>query len=78
MYRFWTNPSENCPETRDDIANKQQKAKQMSEIPLVKKIKPKLKLFSDSGRPFCINQLKLKFTILDKDNLYEITLFVYK
>uniref|UniRef100_A0A8D8FAL9 Protein tilB n=2 Tax=Culex pipiens TaxID=7175 RepID=A0A8D8FAL9_CULPI len=37
-----------------------------------------LKLFADCGRPYSLNEAKIKFEFLDEDDRYELNLHIYK
>lgn len=72
--------SENCPEIRREIAEKSRLANRSNEVDPVeqKAQKSKPKLFSASGRPYCLNLPKLEFTFHDEADRYELDLHVYK
>ncbi|KAJ8957899.1 hypothetical protein NQ318_001895 [Aromia moschata] len=74
---FWKSTSENCPETRVEMAERQQKAKRQES----KEDKPKreVQLFKKDGRPLNINQAKLDFTLSDDDpKQFVLDVAVYK
>lgn len=41
-------------------------------------VKPKLNLFSKDGRPYCLNQPKIPFKLLDKGDRLILDLAVYR
>ena len=68
---------ENCPEVRCEIAEKSRRGKTATVEPKkVEKSTPKL--FSDNGRPYCLNLARLDFTFHDEADHYELNLHVYK
>lgn len=76
--RFWNMKSENCPEIRCQIAQKSRRNEE-KQIEVEKKSSQKPpKLFSDSGRPYCLNFARLNFQLLDESDRYELNLHVYK
>lgn len=72
--------SENCPEIRCEIAEKSRLANRNNEVDPVEQKTEKLqpKLFTVSGRPYCLNMPKLDFTFHDEADRYELDLHVYK
>lgn len=72
--------SENCPEVRCEIAEKTRRAKGDNEVDPVERREKKSspKLFSDSGRPFCLNMPKMDFRFHDEGDRYELDLKVHK
>lgn len=79
IYSFWNRKSENCPETRIQIAKysqhkKDHKTQEMSP----KKSKQELKLFAPDGHPYNINRAKLDFNFFDEQDRYELNLSIYK
>lgn len=74
--RFWEKKSENCPEARVAIAN--QHAKDHAKEVVVKKEKPERQLFAPCGRPYNMNEPKLKFHFEDLRHEYRLDLHVYK
>lgn len=75
---FWKSTSENCPETRVEIARRSSKSKGNAEV---KEDKPKrrLLLFNKDGRPLNVNQAKLSFTFNDEDpQQFVLDIAVYK
>lgn len=69
--------SENCPEIRCEIAEKSRRANKKDEV--VERKAPSMpKLFTDSGRPYCLNKPKLDFTFNDEPDRYELDLHVNK
>ncbi|KAJ8909963.1 hypothetical protein NQ315_014914 [Exocentrus adspersus] len=74
---FWKSTSENCPETRIEIARRSTKSKNVD----AKEEKPKrsVSLFNKDGRPLNVNQAKLRFTFNDEDpKQYVLDVAVYK
>lgn len=76
--RFWNRKSENCPETRCQIAKYSQSKKDNKITPETDAPTPELKLFASDGRPYSINRAKLDFNFIDEQDRYELTLFIYK
>lgn len=78
---FWNCKSENCPETRIQIAGFRKK-KGGSEKGVSSEVDPnresRLTLFAPDGRPFNINRAKLKFNLIDEPSHYELILEVPK
>nr|XP_023014624.1 protein tilB homolog [Leptinotarsa decemlineata] len=75
---FWKMQSENCPETRVEIANRQQKNKKTVDKKDTS-VKKSVRLFSKDGRPLNINQAKLDFTFSDDDpKQFVLDIAVYK
>ncbi|XP_018562369.1 protein tilB homolog [Anoplophora glabripennis] len=75
---FWKSTSENCPETRVEIARRSSKAKGGTDN---KEEKPKkrLSLFNKDGRPLNVNQAKLNFTFSDDDpEQFVLDVVIYK
>lgn len=74
--------SENCPEIRCQIAAKSRRSDKSNDVNLSEEggapPKRQVKLFSDSGRPYCLNLAKLDFKILDESDRYELDLRVYR
>lgn len=79
-FRFWSSPSENCPETRIEIAEKSRRANRDDKVDGVESKKDKFipKLFNDNGHPYCLNHAKLEFIFSDEEDRYELDLHVYK
>lgn len=74
---FWDSKTENCPESRIDIAMHHRKSKRLDEEkPKKETYKPKL--FASCGRPYNVNQGKLDFEFRDEIDRYELNLHVYK
>ncbi|KAJ8981954.1 hypothetical protein NQ317_002127 [Molorchus minor] len=75
---FWKTTSENCPESRIEMAERQRKAKETEKDD----DKPKKKLvqfYNKEGRPLNINHAKLEFTLSDEDpKQFVLDVFVYK
>uniref|UniRef100_A0A336MWB3 CSON005079 protein n=1 Tax=Culicoides sonorensis TaxID=179676 RepID=A0A336MWB3_CULSO len=77
--RFWNRKSENCPETRCQIAKySQSKKDQKSTENETFKEKREVKLFDQNGRPYSVNRAKLEFNFLDEQDRYELNLCIYK
>lgn len=75
--RFWNTKSENCPEIRREIAEKSRRGNKLDTAePKVARRSPKL--FTDSGRPYNLNSMKLDFAFRDEADRYELDLHVYK
>lgn len=72
--------SENCPEIRCQIAQKSRRneGNRVDNVGDESNLKRKPKLFSDSGRPYCLNFPKLDFNLLDEPDRYELNLHVYR
>jgi len=79
-YRFWNGKSENCPETRRHIAEQSRRGNRDNTVDLVerKTTKSQPKLFTDDGRPYCLNMAKFEFSFRDEVDRYELNLHVYK
>ncbi|XP_055711540.1 protein tilB [Phlebotomus papatasi] len=76
---FWDQKSEHSPEVRVEIAKKHSKSQQNP--PTTDPLAPPKrapKLFSASGRPFCINEPKIDFHFHDEPDRFELELLVYK
>ncbi|XP_063706094.1 protein tilB [Culicoides brevitarsis] len=76
--RFWNRKSENCPETRIQIAKYAKDKKGTKIEPETDKPKEELKLFASDGRPYSVNRAKLEFNFVDEPDRYELTLYIYK
>lgn len=74
--RFWKQTSEHCPETRIEMSNQHRKTEHKDVKP--EKHKPKRRLFADCGRPYNLNEAKLKFHFEDLRDHYSLELHVYK
>ncbi|XP_055682678.1 protein tilB isoform X2 [Lutzomyia longipalpis] len=76
---FWDSKSEHSPEMRVEIARQHSKAHEIPPTcdPLAPP-KRTLKLFSSSGRAFCINEPKIDFHFRDKPDSFELELLVYR
>lgn len=73
--------SENCPEIRKEIAEKSRRLKRNNnQIDPAERNKENFtpKLFSDAGRPYCLNMPKINFSFNDETDRYELDLHVYK
>lgn len=72
--------SENCPEIRCEIAEKSRRANRDNNVDLAESKKKKFtpKLFTECGRPYCLNLPKLDFKFHDEADHYELDLHVYK
>ncbi|GAB0095314.1 Protein tilB [Sergentomyia squamirostris] len=77
--QFWNSKSEHSPEIRMEIAKNHVKAQKSSPSsdPLAPP-KRTLKLFSTSGRPFCLNEPKIEFNFRDEPDKFELDLMVYR
>lgn len=75
---FWDSRTENCPESRIDIAKQHRKARGLNDDQKPKKETSKPRLFASSGRPYNINQGKFEFEFKDEIDRYELNLHVYK
>jgi hypothetical protein len=80
LFRFWNMKSENCPEIRCQIAQKSRRNEEtrVNNVDDETKLKRKPKMFSESGRPYCLNFAKLNFNLLDESDRYELNLHVYR
>lgn len=80
--QFWQQKSEHCPETRIQMAKYSAKAREkpptssLTDAEGAKKRKPIL--FAECGRPYSLNEPKIKFEFFDEDDRYELNLHVYK
>ncbi|XP_019549584.2 protein tilB [Aedes albopictus] len=78
--QFWQQKSEHCPETRIQMAKYSSKAREKqptsTDSETVKRRKPIL--FAECGRPYSLNEPKIKFDFVDEDDRYELNLHVYK
>lgn len=74
--RFWKASSENCPETRREIAQRHRKNKDTDSKPVEKK--RERRLFAECGRPYSLNEAKLGFKFKDEKTHYELDLEIYK
>lgn len=72
---FWKTQSENAPETRVELANRQSK-RNCADLP-VKEIKA-VRLFSKEGRPLNTNQAKLPFKFEDDPKEFKLDVAVYR
>lgn len=72
--------SENCPEVRCEIAEKSRRANRENAIDPTEQSSEKFspKLFTDCGRPYCLNHARLDFSFQDEPDRYELNLHVYK
>lgn len=75
---FWDSKTENCPESRVDIAMQHRKSKRLDDDQKPKKEARMPRLFASCGRPFNINQGKLDFELKDEIDRYELNLHIYK
>lgn len=75
---FWDSKTENCPESRIDIAMQHRKSKDLGDDQKPKKETFKPRLFASCGKPYNINQGKLEFDFKDELDRYELILHVYK
>lgn len=74
---FWKSKSENCPETRYDIAMENRRSKNLNKKPEIK-VEHIQKLFAPCGRPYNINKPKLGFRLSDELEYYDLELHIYK
>ncbi|XP_059616085.1 protein tilB [Phlebotomus argentipes] len=75
---FWNMKSEHSPEMRIEIAKKHHKSQQSITTDSSMPPKRTLKLFSSSGRPFCVNEPKIDFHFCDEADRYELEVKVFK
>lgn len=76
--KFWAEKCEHAPEVRYEIEHMRQ-LKLKSEEPEKKEEKKTIKLFAPDGRPFNINQAKIKFLFSDAEpDKFILDLAVYK
>ncbi|XP_013168177.1 PREDICTED: protein tilB homolog [Papilio xuthus] len=76
--KFWAEKCEHAPEVRYEIEHMRQ-LKLKSEEPEKKEEKRPIKLFAPDGRPFNINQAKIKFMFSDAEpDKFILDLAVYK
>uniref|UniRef100_A0A2S2R7M5 Protein TILB n=1 Tax=Sipha flava TaxID=143950 RepID=A0A2S2R7M5_9HEMI len=77
---FWNQPSENTPECRVEMAmhsrRAQRKQDEAKKTPKKETWTPKL--FTDTGRPYNLNQAKVPYKLDDEQNRYILTVEVYK
>ncbi|XP_065085701.1 protein tilB [Ochlerotatus camptorhynchus] len=79
--QFWQQKSEHCPETRIQMAKHSQKAKGKPSVTLGDLENGERKkpiLFAKCGRPYSLNEPKIRFDFRDEDDRYELNLHVYK
>jgi protein TilB len=80
MFSFWNQPSENTPECRVEMAmhsrRAQRKQDEAKKTPKKETWTPKL--FTDTGRPYNLNQAKVPYKLDDEQNRYILTVEVYK
>ncbi|XP_039443248.1 protein tilB [Culex pipiens pallens] len=79
--QFWQQKSEHCPETRNMMAKYAKKGRERPEVGVgngEKVPQRTLKLFAECGRPYSLNEAKIKFEFLDEDDRYELNLHIYK
>ncbi|KAL5281424.1 LRRC6 family protein [Megaselia abdita] len=75
---FWDSKTENCPESRIDIAMQHRKNRNLDEAEKTKKETYTPRFFASCGRPYNINQGKLDFDFKDEIDRYILNLHVYK
>lgn len=76
---FWKTSSENCPETRVEIANRQRKTKTKSNELKDNESIRSVRLFNKDGNPLNINQAKLDFKFSDDDpHQFVLDIAIYK
>lgn len=81
--KFWQQKSEHCPEIRNEIVRQHRKSKGLDDNGNGKDnnatvIKKEPQFFANCGRPYNLNQSKLKFTFIDEPDRYELTLNIYR
>ncbi|KAL9707156.1 hypothetical protein quinque_010674 [Culex quinquefasciatus] len=79
--QFWQQKSEHCPETRIMMAKYAKKGRERPEVGVgngEKVPQRTLKLFAECGRPYSLNEAKIKFEFLDENDRYELNLHIYK
>uniref|UniRef100_A0A182QFW7 Dynein axonemal assembly factor 11-like CS domain-containing protein n=1 Tax=Anopheles farauti TaxID=69004 RepID=A0A182QFW7_9DIPT len=78
---FWQQKSEHCPETRNQMAKFSRRGKDRAAANVAEKpneLKRNRKLFAECGRPYSLNEARLKFEFRDEPDRYELDLHVYK
>lgn len=76
---FWKTSSENCPETRVEIAYRHRKSNPDNKNLDENKCKPSVRLFNKNGNPLNINQAKLDFKFSDDDpKQFVLDIAIYK
>ncbi|CAH1163277.1 unnamed protein product [Phaedon cochleariae] len=76
---FWNTSSENCPESRVEMANRQRKSKKSNENKEISNTERSARLFSKDGKPLNINQAKIDFKFNDDDpKQFVLDIAVYK
>nr|XP_022917957.1 protein tilB-like [Onthophagus taurus] len=77
---FWNTPSENAPETRREISQRQRKCRgKDDDTNKQKKKKKEVAVYNKQGRPLNINEAKLDFTFIDDDpKEFILDIAVYK
>lgn len=75
---FWKSVSHHTPEDRVAIASQTLKAKKINEKSREENVKPDWipKLFNNEGKPYNINQAKVRFHLNDEDDREKIILEV--
>ncbi|XP_071050117.1 dynein axonemal assembly factor 11-like isoform X2 [Onthophagus taurus] len=78
--KFWNTPSENAPETRREISQRQRKCRgKADDTNKQKKKKKEVAVYNKQGRPLNINEAKLDFTFIDDDpKEFILDIAVYK
>lgn len=78
---FWKSSSENCPETRIEIARRQtqQKSSRSTGESSKTKCERTLRLFNKEGKPLNVNQAKLDFKFVDDNpEMFVLDIALYK
>ncbi|KAJ8939382.1 hypothetical protein NQ314_011127 [Rhamnusium bicolor] len=74
---FWKSTSENSPETRIEIANRQRKSKNNDIKAAIQR--KSVRLFHKDGQPLNVNQAKIDFTFTDEDpKQFVLDVAIYK
>lgn len=75
---FWPQESEHCPEFRLAMARRYQQIKLEEKEKEDDKLNKPVTLFSKDGQPLNVNQSKLKFKLVEKPEMLELHLEIYK
>lgn len=75
---FWKTSSENCPETRVEIANRHRKDKESTNEKKDLNCKRSIRLFNKEGNPLNVNQAKLDFEFFDDSQQFVLDIVIYK
>ncbi|XP_058818434.1 protein tilB isoform X2 [Topomyia yanbarensis] len=77
--RFWQQKSEHCPETRILMAKYSKRSNEKCGLDLVDPVRVKKRtLFAECGRPYSLNEPKIKFDFRDEDDRYEVNMHIYR